>query len=89
MQDFLSRREDCIRKLLAYYRKLWDCKRESGDDTLKFSIIETYVRCLNLSVSVGIGLYEASRQLNYEQFQSHTESCNDTEQLSFAEDIFA
>ncbi|KAI3697386.1 hypothetical protein L6452_30371 [Arctium lappa] len=69
---------------------LADCKSEQlGGGTLKIPMIETYVRCLNLSVSVGIGLYEASRQLNYEQFQSHTESCNDTEQSSFAEDIFA
>ncbi|KAJ9558445.1 hypothetical protein OSB04_013059 [Centaurea solstitialis] len=68
---------------------LADCKSEQlGGGTLKIPMIDTYVRCLNLSVSVGIGLYEASRQLNYQQLQSHTESCNDTEQLSFAEDIF-
>ncbi|XP_065872450.1 uncharacterized protein [Euphorbia lathyris] len=42
---------------------LEDCKNE----TLRIPMIQTYVRCLNLSVSVGIALYEASRQLNYEQ----------------------
>ncbi|XP_024983552.1 uncharacterized protein LOC112519585 isoform X2 [Cynara cardunculus var. scolymus] len=69
---------------------LADCKSEPlGGGLLKIPMIETYVRCLNLSVSVGIGLYEASRQLNYEQLQFHTESCNDTELLPFAEDIFA
>ncbi|KAI3809327.1 hypothetical protein L1987_25298 [Smallanthus sonchifolius] len=47
---------------------LHDCKTEPlGGGTLKILIVETYVRCLNLSVSVGIGLYGASRQLKYEQ----------------------
>lgn len=67
-----------------------DCKNEPlGGGTLKIPMVETYVRCLNLSVSVGIGLYEASRQLNYEQLQSNTDLCNDTQQLSFVEDAFA
>ncbi|KAK1413333.1 hypothetical protein QVD17_35105 [Tagetes erecta] len=69
---------------------LHDCKNEPlGGGTLKIPMVETYVRCLNLSVSVGIGLYEASRQLNYEQLQSDTQPCNDTQELSFTEDIFA
>ncbi|XP_071690038.1 uncharacterized protein [Rutidosis leptorrhynchoides] len=70
-----------------------DCKNEPlGGGTLKIPMVETYVRCLNLSVSVGIGLYEASRQLNYEQLQSQsdTDTCNDdAQQLSFVEDVFA
>lgn len=40
-----------------------------GSGTIKIPMVDTYVRCLNLSVSVGIALYEASRQLNYEQLQ--------------------
>lgn len=31
--------------------------------TARIPMSETYVRCLNLSVSVGIGMYEALRQL--------------------------
>lgn len=50
---------------------------------------ETYVRCLNLSVSVGIAVYEASRQLNYEQLPAPSENCVDTTDQSFStEDIF-
>ncbi|KAH9302588.1 hypothetical protein KI387_014171 [Taxus chinensis] len=46
-----------------------DCTNEIyGGGTVRIPILETYVRCLNLSVSVGIAIYEASRQLNYEQF---------------------
>ncbi|KAJ8573548.1 hypothetical protein K7X08_010059 [Anisodus acutangulus] len=42
---------------------LVDCKSESlGGGTLRIPMVETYVRCLNLSVSVGIAVYEASRQ---------------------------
>lgn len=54
-------------------------------------MVETYVRCLNLSVSVGIALYEASRQLNYEQLQfpAATNNCVDSEQSVITEDIFA
>lgn len=49
---------------------LVDCTREGmGSGTIKIPMVDTYVRCLNLSVSVGIALYEASRQLNYEQLQ--------------------
>lgn len=39
--------------------------RSSGGDTVKIPMEGTHVRCLNLSVSVGIGLYEAIRQLEY------------------------
>ncbi|XP_066351626.1 uncharacterized protein [Miscanthus floridulus] len=50
---------------------LEDCCREGlGGGTLRIPMVETYVRCLNLSVSVGIALYEAARQLNYEQLQA-------------------
>lgn len=52
-------------------------------------MVETYVRCLNLSVSVGIALYEASRQLNYEQLQFPVENCSDSENSIVTEDIFA
>ncbi|XP_058759148.1 uncharacterized protein LOC131632422 [Vicia villosa] len=70
---------------------LLDCKTEPfGGGTLKIPMVETYVRCLNLSVSVGIALYEASRQLNYESLQIPSESsCIDSEEESFVtEDIF-
>ncbi|KAF3773200.1 tRNA (cytidine(34)-2'-O)-methyltransferase [Nymphaea thermarum] len=45
-----------------------------GGGPLRIPMVETYVRCLNLSVSVGIALYEASRQLGYEQMQLHSGS---------------
>ncbi|KAG8486466.1 hypothetical protein CXB51_019762 [Gossypium anomalum] len=49
---------------------LLGCKSETfGGGTIRIPMVETYVRCLNLSVSVGIAVYEASRQLNYEQLQ--------------------
>ncbi|KAI5410340.1 uncharacterized protein LOC127085540 [Lathyrus oleraceus] len=69
---------------------LLDCKTQPfGGGTIKIPMVETYVRCLNLSVSVGIALYEASRQLNYESLQIPSESCVDTEEESFiTEDIF-
>ncbi|XP_056697821.1 uncharacterized protein [Spinacia oleracea] len=61
-----------------------DCTNEAyGGATIKIPMVDTYVRCLNLSVSVGIAVYEASRQLNYEQLQS---SC---ENPFITEDIFA
>ncbi|XP_059463603.1 uncharacterized protein LOC132192319 [Corylus avellana] len=69
---------------------LLDCKSEAfGGGTIRIPMVETYVRCLNLSVSVGIALYEASRQLNYEQIQVPPENCVDTEQSFITEDIFA
>lgn len=48
---------------------LTDCANEVyGGGSIRIPILETYVRCLNLSVCVGIAVYEASRQLGYEQF---------------------
>ncbi|GFP93116.1 putative tRNA (cytidine(34)-2'-o)-methyltransferase [Phtheirospermum japonicum] len=67
-----------------------DCKSESlGGGTIKIPMVETYVRCLNLSVSAGIALYEASRQLNYEHLQISSEPCMITETPLLTEDIFA
>jgi tRNA (cytidine/uridine-2'-O-)-methyltransferase len=52
--------------------------------------VETYVRCLNLSVSVGVALYEAARQLNYEQLQYQPDELPEEAQGLFpAEDIYA
>ncbi|KAI3697385.1 hypothetical protein L6452_30370 [Arctium lappa] len=66
---------------------LVNCKYEAlGGGTVKIPMIETYVTCLNLSVSIAIGLYEASRQLNYQQFFN---PISYPVQLFFAEDIFA
>ncbi|KAF7835997.1 putative tRNA (cytidine(34)-2'-O)-methyltransferase [Senna tora] len=68
---------------------LLDCNTEPfGGGTIRIPIIETYVRCLNLSVSVGVALYEASRQLNYEQIQIPSVRSIDTEQSFITEDIF-
>lgn len=69
---------------------LEDCKNQPfGGGTLRIPMVETYVRCLNLSVSVGIAIYEASRQLNYEQLQVSSESCTNNEQSIITEDVFA
>ncbi|GKU88670.1 hypothetical protein SLEP1_g2907 [Rubroshorea leprosula] len=69
---------------------LVDCKSNSfGGGTIRIPMVDTYVRCLNLSVSVGISVYEASRQLNYEQLQNPSESCIDGERCFNTEDIFA
>ncbi|ESQ43712.1 hypothetical protein EUTSA_v10006150mg [Eutrema salsugineum] len=70
---------------------LSDCKNESyGGGTVRIPMVETYVRCLNLSVSVGIALYEASRQLNYKQIECAPEGCvNGGDEPLFADDIFA
>lgn len=71
---------------------LEDCKNQAfGGGTLRIPMVETYVRCLNLSVSVGIAIYEASRQLNYQQLQLEPEGCtNNNEQSSIiTEDLFA
>ncbi|XP_047973043.1 putative tRNA (cytidine(34)-2'-O)-methyltransferase [Salvia hispanica] len=66
-----------------------DCTSEPlGGGTVRIPMIETYVRCLNLSVSVGIALYEACRQLNYEQFHNPSEPCL-AETLFLTEDMFA
>ncbi|KAM1124216.1 hypothetical protein ACFX2B_039165 [Malus domestica] len=69
---------------------LEDCKSETiGGGTIRIPMVETYVRCLNLSVSVGIALYEAARQLNYEQLDFPNENCIDSEKSFVTEDIFA
>ncbi|CAK9310253.1 unnamed protein product [Citrullus colocynthis] len=69
---------------------LEDCKNQPfGGGTLRIPMVETYVRCLNLSVSVGIAIYEASRQLNYEQLHVSSESCTNNEQSIITEDLFA
>lgn len=70
---------------------LEDCCREGlGGGTLRIPMVETYVRCLNLSVSVGVALYEAARQLNYEQLQYQPDELPEEAQGLFpAEDIYA
>ncbi|AED93618.2 putative tRNA (cytidine(34)-2'-O)-methyltransferase [Arabidopsis thaliana] len=69
---------------------LSDCNHEPyGGGTLRIPMVETYVRCLNLSVSVGIALYEASRQLNYEQIECAPQGCVNGEEPLLTEDIFA
>ncbi|XP_031258161.1 uncharacterized protein LOC116116198 [Pistacia vera] len=69
---------------------LQDCKSKTfGGGTIRIPMVETYVRCLNLSVSVGIALYEAARQLNYEQLKIPSETSIDGEQSFITEDIFA
>lgn len=69
---------------------LEDCSREGlGGGTIRIPMVETYVRCLNLSVSVGIALYEAARQLNYEQLQYQPELPEEAQGLFPAEDIYA
>ncbi|ONK68480.1 uncharacterized protein A4U43_C05F12170 [Asparagus officinalis] len=68
---------------------LLDCSREGmGGGTIKIPMVDTYVRCLNLSVSVGIALYEASRQLNYEHLQLPTVTGAESQRLFISEDIF-
>ncbi|KAJ6670903.1 TRNA (CYTIDINE(34)-2'-O)-METHYLTRANSFERASE [Salix viminalis] len=69
---------------------LLDCKSKMfGGGMIRIPMVETYVRCLNLSVSVGIALYEASRQLNYEQLQFPSENLVNGEQSFITEDMFA
>ncbi|KAK9677156.1 hypothetical protein RND81_11G124300 [Saponaria officinalis] len=68
---------------------LSDCKNDVyGGGTLKIPMVDTYVRCLNLSVSVGIAIYEAARQLNYEQLQGSSEAGVDGESPFVTEDVF-
>ena len=43
----------------------------SGGAMVKIPMLETHVRSLNLAVSVGVGLYEAIRQLDYAQHSTH------------------
>uniref|UniRef100_A0A0E0LWP5 tRNA/rRNA methyltransferase SpoU type domain-containing protein n=1 Tax=Oryza punctata TaxID=4537 RepID=A0A0E0LWP5_ORYPU len=57
--------------------------------TIRIPMVETYVRCLNLSVSVGVALYEAARQLNYEQLHYQPELPEEAQGLFPAEDIYA
>ena len=40
---------------------------------VKIPMIETHVRSLNLAVSVGVGLYEAIRQLDFAQVAAEHE----------------
>ncbi|CAN0877864.1 tRNA (cytidine(34)-2'-O)-methyltransferase [Linum grandiflorum] len=69
---------------------LEDCKDETfGGGTIRIPMVETYVRCLNLSVSVGIALYEAARQLNYEQLQQQQHHQLVGDESITREDIFA
>ncbi|KAL5219776.1 hypothetical protein ABZP36_024489 [Zizania latifolia] len=69
---------------------LEDCCREGlGGGTIQIPMVETYVRCLNLSVSVGVALYEAARQLNYEQLHYQPELPEEAQGLFPAEDIYA
>ncbi|XP_059649087.1 uncharacterized protein LOC132295031 [Cornus florida] len=69
---------------------LLDCNSKAfGGGTLRIPMVETWVRCLNLSVSVGIALYEASRQLNYEQLQCQSETSIESDKSFRTEDIFA
>ncbi|KAI4384681.1 hypothetical protein MLD38_002800 [Melastoma candidum] len=69
---------------------LLDCRSQMfGGGTIRIPMVETYVRCLNLSVSVGIAVYEACRQLNYEQLQPKHGCGDETESLFITEDIFA
>eukprot|EP01018_Ginkgo_biloba_P032899 Gb_28855 [translate_table: standard] len=57
-----------------------DCTNESyGGGTIRIPMVETYVRCLNLSVSVGVAVYEASRQLGYEQLDNVSSTFDDNE----------
>lgn len=68
---------------------LFDCTTEGiGGGTLKIPMVDTYVRCLNLSVSVGIALYEASRQLNYQQIHMPPDTSVENGKLFISEDIF-
>ncbi|CAM8889054.1 unnamed protein product [Rhodiola kirilowii] len=67
-----------------------DCESETlGGGKLRIPMVDTYVRCLNLSVSVGIALYEASRQLDYEQLQLTSESGVHRDEPIITEDIFS
>ncbi|GER45191.1 tRNA/rRNA methyltransferase [Striga asiatica] len=69
---------------------LTDCKGELlGGGTIRIPMVETYVRCLNLSVSAGIALYEASRQLDYGNLQTPSQPCISKDALVITEDIFA
>ncbi|XP_078432981.1 tRNA (cytidine(34)-2'-O)-methyltransferase [Wolffia australiana] len=70
---------------------LKDCSEGiSGGGTIRIPMVETHVRCLNLSVSVGIALYEASRQLDYAPLHSSAAATDVAPQSLFiSEDIYA
>ncbi|PKA47302.1 tRNA (cytidine/uridine-2'-O-)-methyltransferase [Apostasia shenzhenica] len=69
---------------------LLDCSREGmGGGAVRIPMVETHVRSLNLSVSVGIALYEAARQLNYEQLRSPADLGTENQSLFIKEDHFA
>lgn len=93
LQDFSYRKGDYLlfgsEKGGLHPEALQDCNSEPyGGGTIRIPIVETYVRCLNLSVSVGIALYEASRQLNYEQLQTPSVTSTVAEKSFITEDIF-
>ncbi|EPS68418.1 hypothetical protein M569_06351, partial [Genlisea aurea] len=60
----------------------------STGGSIRIPMVETYVRCLNLSVSVGIALYEASRQLGYEQMRGEHAEPPTCAKSFLTEDIF-
>ncbi|KAJ3677640.1 hypothetical protein LUZ60_003364 [Juncus effusus] len=68
---------------------LEDCSGNAigAGSLLRIPMVDTYVRCLNLSVSVGVALYEAARQLNYQQLEAESVRAA-TEKLFFREDIY-
>lgn len=93
VQDFLYRRGDWLVFGSETHglppEALEDCRREElGGGTIRIPMVETYVRCLNLSVSVGIALYEAARQLNYEQLRLPPEAEAECQRLFLSEDIY-
>ena len=45
---------------------------ETSGAMVKIPIVEDHVRSLNLAVSVGVGLYEAIRQLDSQQLTAST-----------------
>ncbi|KAL3685931.1 hypothetical protein R1sor_003953 [Riccia sorocarpa] len=58
-----------------------------GGGTVRIPIDETYVRCLNLSVAAGIGVYEALRQVGFSEDMLDT-SNRQAGMDSVKEDIF-
>ncbi|XP_062196442.1 uncharacterized protein LOC133899475 [Phragmites australis] len=71
-RDYCMKQEG-EKRLLAFTKRGKNIQDGLGGGTIRIPMVETYVRCLNLSVSVGIALYEATRQLNYEQLQYQPE----------------
>ncbi|XP_058071531.1 uncharacterized protein LOC131220733 [Magnolia sinica] len=69
---------------------LLDCSNKKfGGGTIRIPMAETYVECLNLAVSVGIAVYEASRQLNYEQLLCKYGTSINSQNSFVSEDILA